>query len=400
MSKNLIKADFLVVGCGVLGLSVGIALLKQNPSLTVRIVEKENTLGRHASGRNSGVLHAGFYYSPESLKARFCREGNQDLRVLAKKYDVPIKNVGKVVVSRSESEDQRLDELFNRGITNGVDLELLDSNKLIDLEPLAKTYERFLWSPSTAISDPTLIIEAMKSEYESLGGKIHFSTKVTLRESNGEIVDSSNQFAAKHYINAAGAQADSLSRAIGVGSDYAMVPFMGLYRVTNQSNLPIRHLVYPVPHVVNPFLGVHLTLTLDNKVKIGPTAIPIAGREQYSLFSGWSGSDVMQSIKGVHSIISHDEHAFGAIVRSEFPKFYLKTLVAEASNLVPSVNRVGQWQKKPPGIRAQLVHTPTGRLVQDFVVTSHLNSTHILNAVSPGWTSAMPFGRYVVEALS
>jgi L-2-hydroxyglutarate oxidase len=400
MHQNRLRSDFLVIGCGVIGLSIGIALLNGNPRLKVRIVEKESHLGLHASGRNSGVLHAGFYYSPDSLKAKFCREGNQELRKLAKNYNVPIRNVGKVVVARNESENLRLDDLLERGATNGVDLELLNASELKDFEPLAKTHERFLWSPSTGISDPHSIIEAMKVEFQSLGGVIHYADEIALEVKDNEVFESTHRFLARHYINAAGGQADRISRKIGVGEEFAMVPFMGVYRATAQLNLPLQRLVYPVPHVVNPFLGVHLTLTLDNKVKIGPTAIPIAGREQYSTLTGWSISDISQTFKGVSSIVRHDAHDFGAILRSEFPKFQLKSLVREASELVPNVTNVDNWSKKPPGIRAQLVHLPTGKLVQDFVVSSHLNSTHVLNAVSPGWTSALPFGKYVVENLT
>jgi L-2-hydroxyglutarate oxidase LhgO len=218
-----------------------------------------------------------------------------------------------------------------------------------------------------------------------------------LRESNKEIIDDSRNFMAKHYVNAAGVQADRLSRSIGIGNDYAMLPFMGVYRATSLTNLPLRRLVYPVPHPINPFLGVHFTLTIDNKVKIGPTAIPIAGREQYSMLEGWSGSDIVQAIKGMTALIRGDSHDFGAILKSELPKFLQSTLVKESAELVPSVKTVSTWQRKPPGIRAQLVHLPTGRLEQDFVVRSHLNSTHILNAVSPGWTSAIPFGKYVAD---
>jgi L-2-hydroxyglutarate oxidase LhgO len=176
-----------------------------------------------------------------------------------------------------------------------------------------------------------------------------------------------------------------------------MLPFMGVYRATNIESLPLRRLVYPVPHPINPFLGVHFTLTIDGKVKIGPTAIPIAGREQYSLKEGWSASDIWQAMKGMVSLIRGEAHDFGAILKSELPKFLESTLVKESTELVPTSSLVKNWQKKPPGIRAQLVHLPTGKLEQDFVVRNQANSTHILNAVSPGWTSAIPFGQYVAS---
>ena len=392
-----IKCDVLIIGGGVVGLSTGIAFLEANPSLKVVIAEKESRLGLHASGRNSGVLHAGFYYSPDSLKAKFCRDGNQELRKLAKKYNIPVREVGKVVVARNNDENERLETLFHRGITNGVELEILDASHLNKFEPLAITHERFLWSPKTAISDPLAIIEALQKEFESLGGSISFEAKVRLKEVNEEIVDSSHQFDAKKIINTAGAQADRISRAVGVGNEYAMLPFMGVYRATEEKNLPLQRLVYPVPHPINPFLGVHFTLTLDNKVKIGPTAIPIAGREQYSFLSGWSGSDLAQSIKGMTSLIRGDAHDFGRIIKSEWPKIVEKLLVKESLELVPSVSNVKSWYRKPPGIRAQLVHLPSGKLEQDFVVVCKQNSIHVLNAVSPGWTSALPFGRHVQE---
>jgi L-2-hydroxyglutarate oxidase len=391
------RCDIAVIGAGVMGLATGIALLQERPSLKIVIADKENEIAKHASGRNSGVLHAGFYYSPDSLKARFCRDGNRAIKQLAKKYGIPVKDVGKVVVAKNSDENSRLETLFERGIKNGVELELLEQSKLSEFEPLAVTHERFLWSPSTAISDSKAIAKAMQDEFLGLGGKIYFRKRLKLKKSNGEIVDHSGSFEAHHYVNAAGAQADRISRSVGVGNEYAMLPFMGVYRATEVKNLPLRRLVYPVPHPINPFLGVHFTLTVDNKVKIGPTAIPIAGREQYTLFEGWSGTDIAQAIRGIISLIRGDAHDFGAILKSEIPKFLESTLVDESTKLVPNASSVSAWHKKPPGIRAQLVHLPTGRLEQDFVVTSHLNSTHILNAVSPGWTSAIPFGAHVAS---
>jgi L-2-hydroxyglutarate oxidase LhgO len=237
----------------------------------------------------------------------------------------------------------------------------------------------------------------MRDEFFSLGGEIHIDSKVNLIQSSDEVYDSSNQFAFKHVVNAAGAQADRISRSVGVGSDYAMLPFMGVYRATSERNLPLQRLVYPVPHPINPFLGVHFTLTIDGKVKIGPTAIPITGREQYSITEGWSGSDVAQTLKGMKSLIAGNSHDFGAILKSEWPKIIQKLLVKESTGLVPSAIAVKSWHRKPPGIRAQLVHLPTGKLEQDFIVTSKGNATHVLNAVSPGWTSSLPFGRHVLE---
>ena len=393
------KCDVLIIGAGVVGLSTGIALLQSRPSLKVIIADKEKDIGLHASGRNSGVIHAGFYYSPDSLKARFCRDGNFELRKLAKKYGIPVKDVGKVVVARNEDEDSRLNTLFERGIANGVELEIHSQDKLRNFEPLAVTHNRFMWSPNTGISDSISIVKAMRDEFIALGGEISFDSRVNLIESDGEVIDSSNQFTFKHVVNAAGAQADRISRSVGVGTEYAMLPFMGVYRATSEKNLSLQRLVYPVPHPINPFLGVHFTLTIDGKVKIGPTAIPILGREQYSFTEGWSGSDIAQAIKGMKSLITGDSHDFGAILKSEWPKIIQKLLIKESIELVPKAMGVRDWHRKPPGIRAQLVHLATGKLEQDFVVTSQANSTHILNAVSPGWTSSIPFGRYLADEI-
>ena len=391
------KCDVLIVGAGVVGLSTGIALLQSRPSIKVIIADKEKDIGLHASGRNSGVIHAGFYYSPDSLKAKFCRDGNFELRKLAKKYGIPVKNVGKVVVARNEDEDSRLNILFETGITNGVELEIHPEEKLKEFEPLAITHNRFMWSPNTGISDSIAIVKAMRDEFLSLGGEIYFDSKVNLSESEGDIHDSSNLFTFKHVVNAAGAQADRISRSVGVGTDFAMLPFMGVYRATSEKNLPLQRLVYPVPHPINPFLGVHFTVTLEGHVKIGPTAIPLLGREQYSLFTGWSGSDITQALKGTKALAQGQVHNFAAILQSELPKLLLRNLVKEAALLVPKAIEVSDWQRKPPGIRSQLVHLPSGRLEQDFVVKQYLNSVHVLNAVSPGWTSSSPFGKWIVD---
>lgn len=397
--RNIPKWDVTIIGAGVIGLSIGSALLESHPHLRVLIVEKESSLGFHASGRNSGVIHAGFYYSPESLKAKFCRDGNRELRKLCQRNGIPILETGKVVVTQNLDEEERLETLFERGINNGVELEMHDRKELSRFEPQATTLNRFLWSPTTAVSDPHLVLTAMGNEFTKRGGEIKFGCNVSLTNNDDEIGINRLDCEAKFYVNASGAQSDRISRAVGVGLEYAMLPFMGVYRATTNSNFGLKTLVYPVPHPINPFLGVHFTLTIDGKVKIGPTAIPISGREQYSLGTGWSMSDIFQAIKGAKSLVLGDSHDVLKIVRSEWPKIIEKEIIKQASHLVPNAKNLHDWHKKPPGIRSQLVHLPTGKLEQDFKVMIKANSLHVLNAVSPGWTSSIPFSRYVANLI-
>lgn len=387
----------IVAGAGVVGISVATALLESRPGIRVLVVDKEEAIGKHASGRNSGVMHAGFYYSPDSLKARFCRDGNRELKFLCRAEGIPVVECGKVVVTQNEDEEKRLETLFHRGQANGVNLEILPAEKLAKYEPLARTYQRFLWSPNTAISDSHAVIRAMRMRLERMGGEVRTGVRIALSKSGGEVLLSENNYSFRHFINAAGAQSDRMGKQVGVAEDYAMIPFMGLYRAVSSENLPLRTLVYPVPHPVNPFLGVHFTLTIDGKVKIGPTAIPILGREQYSLLTGWSIPDVYEAVRGIRSIVRGSAHDFSEIVISEWPKLFRREIVKQSAKLVPAASLVSGWIRKPPGIRSQLVHIPTGKLEQDFVVRNYLNSTHILNAVSPGWTSSIPFARYVAE---
>lgn len=386
--------DVVIAGAGIIGLAIARSLLLQEPKIKVLIVEKESKLGAHASGRNSGVLHAGFYYSPDSLKAKFCKEGNVEIRNLAAKYSIPVRDVGKVVVARNQDELLRLQELFKRGQENNVELELRGEEDLADFEPLARTFGAFLWSPRTGVSDPSMIIRALAHDVLTAGGAIKFESSLVVEKDQSLKVDS-EKLRARHFVNASGSQADRLAHKFNLGLDYSMIPFMGVYRAVPSSQLPIKRLVYPVPHPLNPFLGVHFTLTSDNKVKIGPTAIPILGREQYSITEGWNVNDVQNTLAGLISMVRYGAHDLPSMIRSEWPKVFTSTLVREAATLVPQVNSVKSWDRKPPGIRSQLIHRHTGMLQQDFIVEQSEESTHVLNAVSPGWTSAVPFANYI-----
>jgi L-2-hydroxyglutarate oxidase LhgO len=389
--------DVVIVGGGIVGVSIGLSLLNHSPSLSVVVLEKEKASGAHSSGRNSGVLHAGFYYSPDSLKAKFCREGNEQIKKLCKDDGLPLLECGKVVVSQDAQEDEQIDLLFDRGQKNGVKLEVLAANDLKKIEPFTQTFNRFLWSPNTAVGDPIKVLQSLINRFLRKGGEYRFNSKVSLQLKENRIQVDDKFLKARHYVNSAGAQSDILAKHIGLAKNYAMIPFAGLYRTCKEEVLPIRRLIYPVPHKINPFLGVHFTKTVSGLVKIGPTAIPIFGREQYKWSNGWSVSDLKESLKGGLAVARGDAHKLSSMIASEWPKFLQSQLIKQATRLVPEAANVTRWAKKPPGIRAQLVDLSTGKLEQDFVIESFFNSTHVLNAVSPGWTSAIPFGDYVAN---
>lgn len=207
------KSKVAIAGGGILGISVGIALLSKDPNLDVVVLEKESRLGRHASGRNSGVLHAGFYYSPDSLKAKFCKEGNARLLHYIRKYEVPYKNVGKVVIAKTDAESVTLEKLYQRGISNSVQLEMLDKSELTRIEPLAKSNRDFLWSPTTGISDPHLVLKAMAAEFEALGGKIEFNSEIKF---NKHLEVNGLPYNCDHLINSAGVHSLELAQQNGL----------------------------------------------------------------------------------------------------------------------------------------------------------------------------------------
>jgi L-2-hydroxyglutarate oxidase len=391
------KIKILIVGAGVIGLSVARALLEQHPNLGIYIVDKEDSVGKHASGRNSGVIHAGFYYSPESLKAKFCREGNESLKQLCEEHKIPIKEVGKVVVARTTAEVSHLESLFQRGIANGVNLSLLPASELIRYEPLARTLESFIWSPTTAVSNPQLVLAALLNSVKSLGANVLLGARLTFRQDSTLVSINGENIKFKHIINTAGSQADRIAHDFGFGKDLSMIPFMGIYRAVNHAQLPLSTLVYPVPDPMNPFLGVHLTSTVNGKVKIGPTAIPLFNREQYRFSEGWSAKDFGTSASGLLAMLRGDKHNLPKLALTELPKIFLKRLIKDAATLVPDVVHIKGWQRLSPGIRSQLINLKSGSLLSDFVIEGDEHSTHVLNAVSPGWTAAIPFGRYIAN---
>jgi L-2-hydroxyglutarate oxidase len=386
----------VIVGGGIVGLAVALALKEQRPTLPVTVLEKEAHLAAHASGRNSGVLHAGFYYSPDSLKARFTRQGNAALAELLRAAGRPARRIGKVVVTRSAGEVPALEELARRGRDNGVELELLPAHRLPGHEPYARTVEAYLWSPTTSVAVPADAVTALADRARGAGVTVVLGARADVR-ADGTVRVGSDFLRPAHLVNAAGAQADRIARVLGHNDDYVAMPFLGRYLATSHERLPLQRLVYPVPDPEQPFLGVHLTVTAQGQVKIGPTAIPSLGREQYDLRHGWSAKDVLDSTRAAWALVRGRATGMVGLAQTEAARLFTRRLVADASQLVPAVQNVHDWKPRPPGVRAQLVHVHSGTLEMDFVVRGDHTSTHVLNAVSPGWTSAIPFGAYVAE---
>ena len=390
------KTQVYIVGSGVIGLAVGIALLKAKPSLKVSVLEKEMNLGFHASGRNSGVIHAGFYYSPDSLKAKFCREGNLALTDLVVRNNLDYKKTGKVVVTQNSDQVSDLVELARRGTENGVELELLESADLPKFEPLARTTSAFLWSPTTSVADPSQVIKVMAAEFENLGGVLHFNQEVTeIRK--GSLIVNSRTLDASLIINCAGTHALRLAHNMEIATEFAQLPFMGLYRYTENAALPLRTLVYPVPDKNYPFLGVHFTVAVDGKIKIGPSAIPILGSEQYQFSKGVDSIDLKQSLTSLKSLAINNFYQSWTLARTELPNLKTKALLEKAAALVPESRNIESWKRYRPGIRAQLVEKKTGKLVQDFKIAKEGSVMHVLNSVSPGWTSSLSFGSWIAS---
>ncbi len=391
-------SDYLIIGAGIMGFSVARALLQRDPGCSIQILEKEASAGSHASGRNSGVLHAGFYYSQDSLKARFTRDGNQCMRDYCLEQKLPINHCGKLVVAVNEEEITGLEELFRRANVNGIETSLITEAEARELEPRVRTVDKALWSPTTSSVNPRQIMQALENELKLAG--VQIDKGVSYNSSSQEKVETSNgAYSAGHFINAAGLYADRIAHDHGFGKQYRVAPFKGLYLTANSNIGTFKRHIYPVPNLNNPFLGVHFTLTVDCALKIGPTAIPAFWREQYSGLKGFNLYELSETIRNNTALFLQDPSDYRKLAVQEIRKYFKNTLVADAARMATDVDASMFSGWGVPGIRAQLLDIQKRTLVNDFVVEGDTKSTHILNAVSPAFTCAFPFADYVVDII-
>jgi L-2-hydroxyglutarate oxidase len=390
--------DYIVIGAGVVGLTVARELALRKAG-SILVIEKEPQVGAHASGRNSGVVHAGIYYANDSLKAKFCVQGARQLLAYVEEHRLPVLKCGKVIVANREENVAQLTMLAQRAVSNGVAVEKISLEQLRELEPEARSFDHALWSPNTAVIDSKAVLHQLTHDLRQLGVDLVFDQRVqSLDAARRELRSAQHVWNYGFLLNTAGVYADRMAHQMGVGLNYRILPFKGLYwKASDSFAQKIRCLIYPTPDIRIPFLGVHITRTVDGKVLFGPTAIPAFGRENYSALGGLDALESPQIAWHLMSMLWRDRSGFRDYVRAEVSRYQAKNFYREAKTLVQHLQPedIGEFYKV--GIRAQLMNLSTGLLEMDFVLQPGPHSLHVLNAVSPAFTSAMAFATHLAD---
>ena len=391
--------DFIIVGGGIVGVSTALTLIKENPSKKILLLEKEKSFAHHQTGHNSGVIHAGVYYEPGSLKAEFCREGLKETIAFCNTHGIPYEQCGKLLVATNDIELQRMDKLFERCKANNIEAEILNQEKLHEIEPNVFGIGAILVK-STGIVDYTLITKKMSKQFESLGGEFLLNSKVTNLDENKEriqVITSNETLNSKYLICCAGLMADRVAKLLNIKINFQIIPFRGEYfRLKEKHNSLVKHLIYPIPDPDLPFLGVHLTKMIDGTITVGPNAVLGFKREGYGMFN-FSLRDTIQflSFKGFYQVVKKNlKSGLYEMKNSIFKRGYLK----EVQKYSPQI-KLNDLVPYPAGIRAQAV-LEDGTLVHDFLFAESERSIHVCNAPSPAATSAIPIGKYITEKAS
>jgi L-2-hydroxyglutarate oxidase LhgO len=392
--------DFVIVGAGIMGLAFARELKRLYPEQSICIFEKENELGRHASGRNSGVLHSGIYYAPGSLKARVSVEGRTLMTQYCDEYKLPIHRTGKVILPIRDGDQPQLDLLLSRAESNRVRAELLDEQQLKEIEPEARTRTgNALYVPDACVVEPKAILQHIARELTDHGVELRFGVRIEkINPEKSSVTASGEIISFGYFINTAGAYADVVAKSFGLARDYTILPFKGIYfRLSEASGIKIHHLIYPVPDLRFPFLGVHFMRSFQGEIFMGPTVIPAFGRENYSALAGLSVNDTFAILTRLIGQYAHNRQGFRSLVFSEGRRFLRRYFAEAAQAQVPRIRPRDLLRSGKVGIRAQLLNTSKKELVMDFLVERTEKSIHILNAVSPAFTSSFAFARHVLQ---
>lgn len=388
--------DYIIIGSGIIGLGLARSILKSTPNAKILILDKEKHEAYHASGRNSGVLHAGFYYTADSLKAKFTVQGNHAIKRYCAEKGIRVNLCGKLVVCQNEEELGTLFELEKRGTINGSNIKIIDLDQAKEIEPRVKSYKKVLYSPDTASVDPKEVCAKIREDLEGLGVHFMFEVKYLSHRQN-TILTNKGEFDGSKVINCAGLYADTIAHDFGFGRQYTLIPFKGLYLKYTKNKTDISTNIYPVPNLNNPFLGVHFTKTVNGEIKIGPTAIPAFWRENYKGLDNLRLLEFFKIITYETALFITNRNHFRNLASEEMKKYNKEYMRKLSLTLVEDIDIAYFNEYTKPGIRAQLIHRKTLNFLQDFVIEADQNSIHILNAVSPAFTCSFPFCDHVVK---
>ena len=390
--------DYCIIGGGIVGLATAMALLKRQPGASLVILEKETTLARHQTGHNSGVIHAGIYYAPGSLKADLCKRGAQATKDFCDTHAIKYEVCGKLLVGSNPLEVQRMQALYERSQQNGLKVERLDAAELRRREPNIVGLGG-LFLDATGIVDYKQVCQAMAKVIQAAGGEICLDTRVAAIAESGDSVTISSEdrvWRARQLVACAGLQSDRLAALAGVRIDHQIIPFRGEYfRLPATKNQIVNHLIYPIPDPELPFLGVHLTRMIDGSVTVGPNAVLGLGRENYGKFSiNWRDVAQYARFPGFWKTLWNNLGSGTTEMKNSlFKRGYLE----QCRKYCPSLE-VDDLLPYEAGIRAQAVMRD-GTLVHDFLFAETPRMVHVCNAPSPAATSAIPIGEMIADRL-
>lgn len=390
------KYDFCIIGGGIVGCATAYKILEQYPGASLLLLEKEPGPGRHQTSHNSGVIHAGIYYVPGSLKAKLCRDGLIETKSFCQDYAIPYDQCGKLIVATNSLELSRLEDLYFRAVQNGLLLERLSQVELREREPNIEGVGALL-SPETAIVNYKQICKKLVDIVVKKNADVNYNILIrSIRENSDyvEIVSDQTTYRTSRLIVCGGLQADRLAKLSGLDIDFKVIPFRGeYYQLSKNNNSIVRHLIYPAPDPSLPFLGIHLTRMIDGSVTVGPNAVLGLSREGYPKLS-FSMSDTLDvlSYPGFWKLImKYPSQTINELRNSLSKSSYLN----ECQKYCPSLC-IDDLLPFRAGIRAQLV-TSSGQLVHDFVFKKTQRMLHVLNAPSPAATSALPIGSMLAK---
>ena len=390
------KSDVVIAGGGIVGLATAYQITNKYPHMKVTVLEKESAVGTHQTGSNSGVIHSGIYYKPGSLKALNCREGRSMMEAFCRDEGIAYDICGKVIVAVNESEVERLMNIYQRGQANGVRCEVIERERLCEIEPYTAGIKA-IWVPDAGIVNYRDVAIRLATKLEQRGGEVVNDAFVRgVQRSNGEVVVETRigEFRGDYMINCTGLFCDRIAKKTGERPESKVVPFRGeYYDLRPESYHLCNNLIYPVPDPRYPFLGVHFTRTIHGDIESGPNAVLAWAREGYKK-TDFNLKEVWDyfSYRGFWRMAGrYWTTAIGEYYRS----FFKAAFVKELQRLVPEL-KADDIIQSPAGVRAQAL-APNGSLVDDFVITNVKNMIHVVNAPSPAATSSLAIGEHIAN---